>query len=323
MTADPIRITSLKAPPPGFTWDLEEREREQAARTSDLKFHLPKIERTAATPSVAPVEPERPARNEADAWTREQNALLYDLAGMVRADEIARRVSEVGPLRTEASVRGQARALGYPLRKRWKRLYRWSRWTAPEEQLLRDLAGTVELDEIVRRLNARFGTTRRMEGVRHRMSQLGLSARLRDLIPQHRVLILLGVGKPRLHVWIEAGWLRVAREHTGQGSDLLFHMKDLEAFVREHPEQLRGRTLSPGPLRAAADMANRRDRWFTVAEAATALGLHPDTVWTKCRAGRVPGVEKVGRQYRIPFAALDSIRVRPSYRRSNGAGGNP
>lgn len=319
MVAELQHITSLKRPPPGWNWDLEERDRRRQARTSDTLFHLPPT--TDGPEPSATADLPHPARaftagERLDAWTSEQIWLLYDLAGMVPVDEIARRVGQIGPARTAVAIRAQAQLLGYSLEKRWKRLYKWSRWTDPEEAMLRELAGQVEPDEITRQLNARFGTMRRVEGIRQHMSKLELSVRIEGLIPQHRVLILLGVGKPRLVAWIAEGLLAEARASTGRGSDRLFRMDDLETFVRTHPEQLRGRRLSPGPLRDLAEASSRRGRWLTVQEAARIGGLHQDTVYKACKRGQVPGAVRVGRRYRIPLASVDGIRRRPSYCRS-------
>jgi excisionase family DNA binding protein len=49
-------------------------------------------------------------------------------------------------------------------------------------------------------------------------------------------------------------------------------------------------------------------QYYTVEEAATILGVHPETIRRMCKRGELRGVRKVGDTWRIPRTSID---VRP------------
>src|SRR5262245_24372182 len=95
------------------------------------------------------------------AWTPDQDAVLWDRAGLVPPMDLARLVSQVGPERATGAVVQRASYLGISLAKRQRRNFRRHTWLPEEDAMLRDLAGRYLVDEITRRLNVRFRIDRR------------------------------------------------------------------------------------------------------------------------------------------------------------------
>lgn len=46
-------------------------------------------------------------------------------------------------------------------------------------------------------------------------------------------------------------------------------------------------------------------QYYTVEEVARILGVDEETVRRWCRQGKIPGVKRFGREYRIPKASID------------------
>jgi hypothetical protein len=60
-------------------------------------------------------------------------------------------------------------------------------------------------------------------------------------------------------------------------------------------------------LARALGLVAEPDRLLAAAEKGAQLGLHPDTLVKKARAGLVPGARKVGREWRFPAGQLDIL----------------
>jgi excisionase family DNA binding protein len=64
-----------------------------------------------------------------------------------------------------------------------------------------------------------------------------------------------------------------------------------------------------GAITMDADQSN--DTWLTPEELADLLRVHRQTIYRELRAGNLPGVIKIGNQWRIPKnAALKALAVR-------------
>jgi hypothetical protein len=311
MVADPIQITSLKAPPPGFTWDPEERERERTARTSDHKFHRPASDPVPPppTPLPAPIQEPKTRKPEADAWTEAQDAVIWQWAGLEPPSRIAERCSAVGPPRTKHATLDRAALFSISLRKRRRRVYEKTGWTGEEEALLRSLAGRVPVREITGRLNARFGTRRRLAGVQRHTNVLGLSTKIGGLLPAYELRIILGVGWREMKRLLHSGELVAARRSVGKGGDWGIAPDELAAYIRAHPERMHWQEMPEGRWREQARLASLRDPYVTMDEAVAATGVPKATMSRRLNDGLAPRAVRERGTWRIPTSELDLLRL--------------
>jgi len=101
-------------------------------------------------------------------------------------------------------------------------------WTAEEEELLREKAGTVSLHSIAKRL----GRTR--ASVECRAYQLDLSLRLSEGYTLSDLAAVFGVSAGRVKRWAERGLLGRAHPH---GSAVRFTESNVIRFVRNYPRE--------------------------------------------------------------------------------------
>ena len=50
---------------------------------------------------------------------------------------------------------------------------------------------------------------------------------------------------------------------------------------------------------------SQEPQYYTVEEVARILGVDDETVRRWCRQGKIPGVKRFGREYRIPKSSID------------------
>lgn len=300
-----MQITSLQRPPDGWEWSPEQRAATLRARTSRL-LHAPERPPLVAV-EAAPTTPDVVVKHyQLGDWTAEQDALIWEWAGLETVDRIAERCSQVGPKRTPSTLRYRASQLGIPLKKRWRRNYEKAGWQPEEEALLRDLAGTVPVAEITRRLNERFGTRRRAGGVQARAGKLGVSTRVEGLMPACEVRVILGVGWAPLLRFLRSGLLPAARPSVGPGGDWGIAATDLRAFLAAHPDLVRWRDMPEGPWRELARAAALRSDWLTTVEYQRLTGQGWGTIHRLIGAGMIPGAKRQGKRWLIPREAAIS-----------------
>jgi excisionase family DNA binding protein len=237
-------------------------------------------------------------------WTPQQDALLWDRAGLVRPDELARLLSEIGPPRSESAVRTHARALDIPLGKRRRRVFDRNGLTPKERGMLRELAGVVPVEEITRRMNERFHTRRRPNGVQTWLSRLGLSAVCADLLTAREIYRILCTNPSEVARLLAIGAIVSVRKSAGQGGEWGVRPAALETYMREHPERLNLSLMLPGRWRDIAQAILRRSPYLTSEEAARYLKLSASELRRRLHGGRIPGAIKASRTWRIPLKSV-------------------
>src|SRR5262249_46748189 len=108
------------------------------------------------------------------------------------------------------------------------------RWTKPEDDLVDELVGNVELQEIVSRLGDRFKIERTVPGLVSRLKRRGRS-HWREALSLHDLERLFGVDHRAIsRTWIDAGLL-VGTRRTGRGphDGWLFTADEVERFIRD------------------------------------------------------------------------------------------
>jgi biotin operon repressor len=237
-------------------------------------------------------------------WTPEQDAMLWDQAGLVSPTELTRLVTEHGPAHSLRAVRERARTLDIPLQKRRRRVFRRHSWSAEEDVLLRDLAGRELLDEITRRLNGRFRTRRRPCGVQSRISALGLSTIVPELLTARDIFRILCVTPSEVSKLLRAGEIASVCQAVRAGGVWQVRPEALEAYMREHPERLNLSLMTASRWRDLARSILRRSPHLGADEAADYLVISHSQMSRLLVKGRVPGAVKYSRTWRIPLPGV-------------------
>lgn len=173
---------------------------------------------------------------------------------------------------------------------------KWREWTAEEEALLRELAGTMSLADLAAKLSAFAGYPRTAEAVRIRAVRRGISLwrqgwSLRDVEAlfrvDHRTIVAW---------WITPGLLTGER-WAGRGpyESWLFTEAALRQFIVESGYAYNWRRMQPRhPLTALAEVTARRDPWVPYAEAARYVGIASSNLDRWRRRGLVPTQRRFG-----------------------------
>lgn len=228
-------------------------------------------------------------------WPPEQDALVRHLAGTVTPAVIARRVSAVGPHRSEDALHAWASRTRLSIRPKRRQArtpdHRRHDWSAGEDAMLRRLVGRMPPAGITDALNGRFFTSRRAWSIRNRALDLGLSLRRTDGIRMADMVATFRIHNRRIVAFVDAGVLRAAHRGSGRrGSDWVFTPADIEAWMRNHPWLIDWRRVAPGRWRDLARAVSLRDPYLTVREAAARTGVRPGMVQKWIRQGRLPAI---------------------------------
>ncbi len=162
-------------------------------------------------------------------------------------------------------------------------------WTPGEELRLRELAGTVQVREIARILSREFHVPRTSCAVSVRAAILGLSLWW-DGYSQNQVAEIFSVWFATVARWRREGLLAGEHWEVGRGSHGQWHFSDeaISAFIDGCTWAYDSETMAPGRWRSRAEVAHRADPWLTARDVAAIWHVHPATVMTWIREGRIP-----------------------------------
>ncbi|MEW6048205.1 MAG: hypothetical protein AB1609_17300 [Bacillota bacterium] len=172
----------------------------------------------------------------------------------------------------------------------------WDEWTPAEEQLLCQLAGTMDLGEIARILSERFGVPRTRNAVDVRCQRLGVShwAKGMSLTEMER---LFGLDhRAIVRHWVDTGLL-AARRWSGRGPHpgWWFEPADVERFIREHPWAYDWTRMKRGHrLTRLAEVVNRADPWLPYEQLRRYVGIAKVNLDRWRRRGLVPHKRRPG-----------------------------
>jgi hypothetical protein len=212
-----------------------------------------------------------------------------------------------------------------PLPKRHRRRGRLPRintsaepWSPAEELRLRELAGTMQRDELARTLSREFGVPRTVSAICIRAKLLDISLAW-DGYSQSAIAELFGVSCATVGIWGKTGllpyrvWEGGGRSRFGE-----WHVEraDLLAFIDRYPWAYALEPMRRSPLRSRAEVAHRAQRWLTCKEAARAVGMTRETLARYVREGMVPHERRVAGlgQPKIMMRAADLPGLRERLR---------
>jgi hypothetical protein len=254
-------------------------------------------------------------------WTEAQSKLLRRLVGKVTAVEIARRVSEIGPARSERGVYHHCRRRRISLRTGKRHVPRpYVRWDWRQRAMLESMAGKYTAAAIGARFEAELGIVRSASAVRWYAKRHGLDLRARGRVLRKGDIVgILPMEWETVTEIAESGLLSPL--HTGvgiRGSAWGLEEREFARFVAEYAWCFEPGLVRRGRWRSLVDVQTRRCRWYYPNDVAAMLGIHPSKLYRRLRAGEVPGVRRVpwGRRFmRIPVTSLAAIRELAASRR--------
>lgn len=177
-----------------------------------------------------------------------------------------------------------------------RRRAQWNGWTMEEENLLRELAGSMELGEIARILSERFGVPRTPNAVDVRCQRLGISRWVPGMSLRDLERLFACDHQSIVRHWVETGLLR-ARRWSGRGPHpgWWFEPADVERFIRDCPWAYDWRRMKPGHrLTRLAEVVNRADPWFSYDDLRRYVGISKRNLDKWRRRGLVPHKRRPG-----------------------------
>jgi hypothetical protein len=162
-------------------------------------------------------------------------------------------------------------------------------WTREEENLLRELVGTMPYRLIARRLTELSGVPRGARGVGQRARDLGLDTLRRDWAERDLVRIF-GVSRPTVKRWREEGYLPMGQ----YGSVWAVTADAIRKFIADYPWQYDAEDMVRGPFRSLAEVVQRRDPWWTSARLRLELGIPGRSPLTTAYASGVLTIRRRG-----------------------------
>lgn len=164
------------------------------------------------------------------------------------------------------------------------------RWTPPEDKLLRELTGTMPLDQIAQRISERFGLPRTTEAVRIRAVRTGVSVYV-NCWTMRAVEELFHLDHRAIaRHWIAPGLLNASRwAGRGPNDGWWIEERDVERFVRDHGYAYDWTKMTPGHrLTRLAEVVHRADPWRTRAELMAYVGISDSNLTKWQKRGLVP-----------------------------------
>lgn len=177
----------------------------------------------------------------------------------------------------------------------------WNRaehWTVAEVAYLESRWGLVPDDVIVRRLG------RSIVGIRLKAKRLGLHKRAHGFSARE-VAAIFGIDASEVgKAWVRRGLLASRRPFMqGPHPIHVIDPRDVEGFIRDHPEMFDVRKMPDSPYRDVA----ARDPWIGLPEAHRLTGRDPGRIVALIHSGVVRGRHR-GTHWFIPSADLALIR---------------
>lgn len=234
-------------------------------------------------------------------FTPEEDAAIIAGYRFEKISTIARRLG-----RLEQSTGGRARLLARRGLINPRLAYHPPRWTAAEEELLREQYGETPLGTLARRLG------RGEVAVKVRAKRLGIPAR-GTWLSQNQLMAILGVDHhqiERLRVWGRLHMQQTGpRSHWGQIWRCT--IRELERFLQHETLWYVWQRIQDEPWRGMARRAAERAGWLTAAEAAKLVGMTPSGFIQYLVRGDVPAVRVPGGgglKWRVRRSALAGFR---------------
>lgn len=206
----------------------------------------------------------RPCAHRGATWSparRAQNAVYWTPE---------RRQAEAERARRWHAAHGRPKPKPAPKPRR--KSIRGDAWTAAEDQLLAQLAGTMPLAELLVWINQRSRFPRSRHAVQARACHLGISLQAPGTAATG-ICALFRASPYTVDRWLKAGYLTGRRLGTGRSSPWLFSDEDIRRFIRTHPLRYERSKISSSHWRAEAEVVWRSLGLITTQAAADYLGL--------------------------------------------------
>lgn len=168
--------------------------------------------------------------------------------------------------------------------------FRWDAWTEDQDEWLGRHVGTVEIDELARRIGDEFGIPRTPDALEVRAKRLELSLWKRCYTMTDIETIFRFDHRAVLRNWVRPGHL-VGRRWSGRGPNRgwWFEFADVELFVRGFPWLYKVDRMKPGHrLTSIAQVVHRSDPWGSYAELAAYVGINTNNLDRWRSRGLVP-----------------------------------
>lgn len=242
-------------------------------------------------------------------YSLDEDALIVELYDQMTIAEIARRLGrDPGALAQHCQLLRRQGTLT-------KQRFYAPRWTAEEDDLLRDRYGQSTVQALAARLQ------RSVSGVRCRAFVLGVTMR-ENVWTAQDVASLFGVDHHKVvDQWLASGLLGARRVENGKGRGYYWTISDrsIDRFIRAYPWHYDRTRIERGTYhRNLAEQVWRADPVLTVDEAAEMVDTHREVILRHIRRGwlraeRTWCAGKHGRLYiRSSWLAVFHKRRRPT-----------
>jgi transcriptional regulator with XRE-family HTH domain len=222
------------------------------------------------------------------AWRRSIPYTQGEVSALFRVSRQAVGNWETGRARVPAQVQRRLRVEG------WLQGKTWALWEPAHDTWLRTHGGEWPIAELARRLSAAFGIPRTRGAVQSRLHRLQESALVRDLLTVKQTAALCGVTARTITLWVDRGWLCLPAWTATRRANQPWTIPPaaLLRFCDAHAAQLDPAQMAPGRYQQVAVLAQRRDHWLSLAEAAAYRGTARLVLWRGIQAGRLPAVRQ-------------------------------
>lgn len=174
-----------------------------------------------------------------------------------------------------------------PVLPRPPRRIRCDAWTAVDDALLGQIAGTMTLRQATARINQRSRYHRTLDAVQARIYVLGLSQTAPGMSAAG-ICSLFRASPATVNRWLKAGVLTGDRTGAGRTSHWVFLDQDIRRFVHDHPLVYDRTRIASRRWRGEADVVWRSLGLISTCEAADWLGISVERLhYTLIKTGHI------------------------------------